>query len=37
MSPQLKATVTVAAVMAAAGAGLWAGQTGLVKLPHRPR
>jgi Cu(I)/Ag(I) efflux system membrane fusion protein len=33
MSPQLKATLTVAAVMAAAGAGLWAGQTGLVKLP----
>jgi Cu(I)/Ag(I) efflux system membrane fusion protein len=25
--------VTVAAIMAAAGAGLWAGQTGLVKLP----
>ena len=33
MSPQLKGMVTVAAVVAAAGAGLWAGQTGLVKLP----
>ena len=33
MSPLLKGMVTVAAVMAAAGAGLWAGQTGLVTLP----
>ncbi len=33
MSPLLKGIVTVAAVVAAAGAGLWAGQTGLVKLP----
>jgi membrane fusion protein, copper/silver efflux system len=33
MSPLLKGMVTVAAVVAAAGAGLWAGQTGLVKLP----
>ena len=29
----LKGMVTVAAVVAAAGAGLWAGQTGLIKLP----
>lgn len=29
----LKGMVTVAAVMAAAGAGLWAGQTGLIKVP----
>lgn len=29
----LKGMVTVAAVMAAAGAGLWAGQTGLIKIP----
>ena len=35
MSPLLKGMVTVAAVVAAAGAGLWAGQTGLVKLPTR--
>jgi Cu(I)/Ag(I) efflux system membrane fusion protein len=33
MSPLLKGMVTVAAVVAAAGVGLWAGQTGLVKLP----
>ena len=33
MSPLLKGMVTVAAVVAAAGAGLWAGQSGLVKLP----
>jgi Cu(I)/Ag(I) efflux system membrane fusion protein len=31
----LKGMVTVAAVMAAAVAGLWAGQTGLIKLPVR--
>ncbi len=33
MSPLLKGMVTAAAVVAGAGAGLWAGQTGLVKLP----
>ena len=33
MSPLLKWMVTVAAVVVAAGAGLWVGQTGLVKLP----
>ena len=33
MKPLLKGMLTVAAVMAAAGAGLWAGQTGMVKLP----
>jgi Cu(I)/Ag(I) efflux system membrane fusion protein len=33
MSPLFKAMVSVATVAAAAGAGLWAGQTGLVKLP----
>ncbi len=33
MRPLLKGMVTVAAVLAAAGAGLWAGQTGLVQLP----
>jgi Cu(I)/Ag(I) efflux system membrane fusion protein len=33
MKPVLKRMLTVAAVLAAAGAGLWAGQTGLVKLP----
>jgi membrane fusion protein, copper/silver efflux system len=33
MSPLLKGMLTAAAVVAAAGAGLWAGQTGLVKLP----
>jgi len=32
MSP-LKGLVSVAAIVAAAGAGLWAGQTGLLKLP----
>ena len=35
MSPLLKGMVTVAAVVVAAGAGLWAGQTGLVRLPMR--
>jgi Cu(I)/Ag(I) efflux system membrane fusion protein len=33
MSPLIKGMVTVAAVVAAAGGGLWAGQTGMVKLP----
>jgi Cu(I)/Ag(I) efflux system membrane fusion protein len=33
MSRLLKGMVTVAAVVAAAGVGLWVGQTGLVKLP----
>ncbi len=33
MSPLFKGTVAVAAILAAAGAGLWAGQTGLLKLP----
>lgn len=33
MSPRLKGMVTVAAVLAAAGAGLWAGQSGLIKFP----
>jgi Cu(I)/Ag(I) efflux system membrane fusion protein len=33
MSPLLKGMVTAAAIVVAAGAGLWAGQTGLVKLP----
>jgi Cu(I)/Ag(I) efflux system membrane fusion protein len=33
MNPVLKGMLTVAAVLAAAGAGLWAGQTGIVKLP----
>lgn len=33
MSPLLKGLVTVAAVGAAAGAGVWAGQAGLIKLP----
>jgi Cu(I)/Ag(I) efflux system membrane fusion protein len=33
MNPVLKGMLTVAAVLAAAGGGLWAGQTGLVKLP----
>ena len=33
MSPLLKGMATVAAIVAAAGAGLWAGQTGLIKLP----
>ncbi|RUO99851.1 efflux RND transporter periplasmic adaptor subunit [Hyphomicrobium sp.] len=36
MSALIKGMVTVAAVMAAAGAGLWAGQTGLLKLPMTP-
>ncbi len=35
MSP-LKGLVSVAAILAAAGAGLWAGQTGLLRLPLRP-
>lgn len=33
MNPVFKGMLTVAAVLAAAGGGLWAGQTGLVKLP----
>ena len=33
MSAPFRWMVTAAAVVAAAGAGLWAGQTGLVKLP----
>ena len=33
MSALTKGMVTVAAIVAAAGAGLWAGQTGLVNLP----
>lgn len=33
MSPLGKRIVTVSAIVAAAGAGLWAGQTGLVRLP----
>jgi len=33
MKPLLKGVLTVAAILAAAGAGLWAGQTGIVKLP----
>lgn len=33
MSALIKGMVTAAAVMAAAGAGLWAGQTGMLKLP----
>ena len=33
MSPLLKGMVTAATVVVAAGAGLWAGQTGLVTLP----
>jgi Cu(I)/Ag(I) efflux system membrane fusion protein len=33
MTPVLKGMLTVAAVLAAAGVGLWAGQAGLVKLP----
>jgi membrane fusion protein, copper/silver efflux system len=36
MMPLLKGTVTVAAVLAAAGAGLWAGQTGVLKLSMSP-
>ena len=33
MSALIKGMVTVAAVLVAAGTGLWAGQTGLIKLP----
>ena len=33
MSALIKGMVTVAAVLVAAGAGLWAGQTGVIKLP----
>ena len=33
MSPHFKAMATAAAILVAAGAGLWAGQTGLIKLP----
>jgi Cu(I)/Ag(I) efflux system membrane fusion protein len=33
MSPLLKGLVTVAAIAAAAGAGVWVGQSGLLKLP----
>ena len=33
MSALIKGTATVAAIVAAAGAGLWAGQTGVIKLP----
>ncbi len=33
MSALIKGMATVAAIAAAAGAGLWAGQTGVVKLP----
>ena len=33
MSALIKGMATVAAIVAAAGAGLWAGQTGVVKLP----
>lgn len=36
MSPLIKRTVATAAIMAAVGAGLWAGQTGLLKLPLTP-
>jgi len=36
MSTPIRGVVTVAAMMAAAGAGLWAGQTGLLKLPLSP-
>jgi Cu(I)/Ag(I) efflux system membrane fusion protein len=35
MNPVLKGMLTVAAVLAAAGGGLWAGQTGLIKLPFQ--
>jgi membrane fusion protein, copper/silver efflux system len=35
MRPLLKGMLTVAAIVAAAGGGLWAGQTGMVKLPVR--
>ena len=33
MSALIKGMATVAAIAAAAGAGLWAGQTGVIKLP----
>ena len=33
MSAFIKGMATVAAIVAAAGAGLWAGQTGVIKLP----
>jgi len=33
MSAFIKGSVSVAAIIAAAGAGLWAGQTGMIKLP----
>ena len=33
MTPLIKGMVTAAAFVVAAGAGLWAGQTGLIKLP----
>ena len=33
MSALIKGTATLAAIVAAAGAGLWAGQTGVIKLP----
>ncbi len=33
MSAPMKRVATVAAILGAAGAGLWAGQTGLIKLP----
>ncbi len=33
MSAFIKGLVSVAAIIAAAGAGLWAGQTGMIKLP----
>ncbi|RUP07410.1 efflux RND transporter periplasmic adaptor subunit [Hyphomicrobium sp.] len=36
MSALTKGLVSVAAIIAAAGAGLWAGQTGLLKLPLSP-
>lgn len=36
MSAAIKGVATVAAILAAAGAGLWAGQTGVLKLPLAP-
>jgi Cu(I)/Ag(I) efflux system membrane fusion protein len=36
MSAVIKGIVSVAAIIAAAGAGLWAGQTGVIKLPLTP-
>ena len=33
MSALAKRLVSVAAIIAAAGAGLWAGETGIIKLP----